>query len=122
GTWFRTASDRSTSPLNVPLMTGRAGTRTELLPGALTTTSNDPCTGATPVTVDTLSGPLAMTVQLSMRGTAMHNAEGHGGVASAANAWRGEVAFRLITPAALGSGSNVTRSLISYSVTPASPA
>src|SRR2546427_9554051 len=120
GTWLRTASDRSTSPLNVPLMTGRSGTWTELLPGALMTTSKVPLTGPVPITVDTLSVPVAMTVQLLMRGTEISSADGHRGVPSSANPWSGEVAFLRITPGELGSGSgsNVTRSLISYSVTP----
>src|SRR2546428_3306745 len=121
GKWWRTASDRSTSPLNVPLMTGRSGTWTELLPGALMTTSKMPLTGPTPVTVDTLSVPVAMTVQLFIRGTEIRSADGHKGVPTSANPWSGEVAFRLITPTELGSGSNVTRSLISYSVTPVPP-
>src|SRR5262247_1922334 len=66
GTRCRTASDRSTVPLNVPLMTGRSGTWTELLPGALMTTSKVPLTGPIPVCVDTLSVPVAITVQLSI--------------------------------------------------------
>src|SRR5262252_5284040 len=103
-------------------MTGRSGTWTELLPGALTTTSKVPLTGPVPVTVDTLSVPVAMTVQLSMRGTEMSRVEGHSGVPSAAKPWSGEVALRRMTPAAPGSGSNVTRSLTSYNVTPVSAA
>jgi hypothetical protein len=118
----RTASARSTSPLNVPLITGKLGTWTELLPGALITTSKVPLTGPMPVTVDTLSVPVAMTVQLSMRGTVISSCDGHSGVPSPAKPWRGAVAFRLMTPAALGSGSNVTRSLTSYNVRLVSPA
>jgi hypothetical protein len=85
GTRWRTASDRSTSPLNDPLTTGRSGTWTELLPGALTTTSKVPLTGPVPITVDTLSVPVAMIVQLSMRGTEISNSDGHRGVPSSAN-------------------------------------
>src|SRR5437867_2236058 len=121
GTRYRTAGDKSTSPLNVPLMTGRSGTWTELLPGALMTTSKLPLTGPVPSTVDTLSVPVAMTVQLLMRGTEIRSSDGHSGVPSSANPWSGEVAFLRITPGELGSGSNVTRSLISYSVTPLPP-
>src|SRR6266436_7246365 len=106
GTWWRTASDRSTVPANVPLITGKSGTWTELLPGALMTTSKVPLTGPVPVTVDTLSVPVAMTVQLFMRGTEIRSADGHSGVPTSANPWSGEVAFRLITPTELGSGSN----------------
>lgn len=40
-----------------------------LLPGALMTTSNLPPTGAVPVPVETLSVPIAMTVQFEVRGT-----------------------------------------------------
>src|SRR5262245_41709930 len=108
-----TAGERSTMPLNVPLITGRSGTWTELLPGAFTTTSNVPLTGPVPVTVETLSVPVAMTVQLSMCGTETINLEGHSGVPNAANPWSGELAFLRITPATVGSGSKVTRSLTS---------
>ena len=87
-------------PLNVPLLTGRSGTWTELLPGALMTTSKVPLTGPIPVAVDTLSVPVAMTVQLSMRGTVIKSSDGHSGVPSAANPCRGEVAFLKITPCA----------------------
>src|SRR5262245_18335709 len=113
GMWWRTASDRSTAPLNVPLTTGKSGTWTELLPGAFTTTSNVPLTGPVPVSVDTLSVPVAMTVQLSRRGTETSSLDGQSGVPSAANPWSGEIAFLRITPATLGSGSKVTRSLTS---------
>src|SRR2546429_3791202 len=121
GRRWRTASDRSTSPPNVPLMTGRSGTWTELLPGALMTTSKVPLTGPHPVTVDTLSVPVAMTVQLWIRRTETRSSAGHRGVPTSANPWSGEVALRRIIPAELGSGSKVTRSLISYSVTPVAP-
>src|SRR6266436_9791433 len=106
GTWRRIARDRSTVPLNVPLITGKSGTWTELFPGALRTTSKVPLTGPSPVTVDTLSVPVAMTVQLSVRGTEIRSSDGHRGVPTSANPWSGEVAFRLITPTELGSGSN----------------
>jgi len=86
--------------LNVPLITGRSGTWTELLPGALTTTSNVPLTGPVPLTVETLSVPVAMTVQLSTRGTEIKSSNGHSGVPSAANPWSGEVAFLNTTPSA----------------------
>src|SRR5437899_11566452 len=88
GTWWRTASDRSTVPPNVPLITGKSGTWTELLPGALTTTSKVPLTGPVPVWVDTLSVPIAMTVQLSIRGTEIRSSDGHSGDPSAATTWR----------------------------------
>src|SRR5262249_5162175 len=77
GMWWRTVNDRSTLPLNVPVITGRSGTWTELLPGALTTTSNVPLTGPVPLTVETLSVPVAMTVQLSRRGTEIKSSDGH---------------------------------------------
>src|SRR5207245_7660456 len=93
GTWWRTASDRSTVPVNVPLITGKSGTWTELLPGALMTTSNVPLTGPIPVNVSTLSVPVAMTVQLLLRGTEIRHADEHSGLPSAASAWRGEVAL-----------------------------
>src|SRR5262245_4888614 len=109
----RTASDRSTLPLNVPLRTGKSGTWTELLPGALITTSKQPLTGPVPVTVETLSVPVAMTVQASRYGTETISLDGHSGVPNAANPWSGELAFLRITPATLGSGSKVTRSLTS---------
>src|SRR5947209_11955251 len=97
GTWWRTASDRSTVPVNVPLITSKSGTWTELLPGALMTTSNVPLTGPIPVNVSTLSVPVAMTVQLLMRGTEIRDADGHSGVRSAANTGRGEVLVGIIT-------------------------
>src|SRR5499425_1914549 len=100
GTRPSTAGDRSTAPLKVPLITGRSGTWTELLPGALTTTSNVPLTGPVPLTVETLSVPVAMTVQLSTRGTEIKSSNGHSGVPSAANPWSGEVAFLNTTPSA----------------------
>src|SRR5438874_13723403 len=80
-----------------------------------------PRTGPNPVTVDTVSVPVAMTVQLCRRGTEIRSADGHRGVPTSANPWSGEVALRRITPGELESGSNVTRSLISYSVTPVAP-
>src|SRR5215831_3905894 len=105
GRRFTTAGERSTVPLNVPLITGKSGT--------WTTTSNVPLTGPVPVTVETLSVPVAMTVQLSRRGTETSSLDGQSGVPSAANPWSGEIAFLRITPATLGSGSKVTRSLTS---------
>ena len=94
-------------------MTGRSGMCTALFPGALMTTSKVPLTGPRPVTVDTLSVPFAMMVQLCVRGIEINSADGQSGVPSSANPCSGEVALRSLTPGTLGSGSNVTRSLIS---------
>ena len=63
----------------------RSGTWTSLLPGALMTTSKVPLTGPVPVTVETLSVPVAMTVQLRMRGAEIRSFDGHNGVPSAAS-------------------------------------
>src|SRR3989442_12848756 len=81
-------------------------------------------TGPVPVTVEMLSQPIAVTVQLFTCGTVTMRLDGHKGVPSAANPRSGEIAFLKITkPPASPSpwGWNVTRSLISCSVTPAVP-
>ncbi|PYM44797.1 MAG: hypothetical protein DME14_21675, partial [Candidatus Rokuibacteriota bacterium] len=78
-------------------MTGKLGTWTELLPGALITTSNFPWTGPVPVLVETWSVPVAMIVQRFSFGTVISNVDGHRGVPCSANPRRGEVAFLKMT-------------------------
>src|SRR5215470_8614429 len=89
---WRIAGDRSLIPLKVPESSGRSGTCTELLPGALTTTENVPETGPFPSTevppAETESVPVPVTVHVCAVGFETSAFIGHRGDPSGAKPMR----------------------------------